>query len=169
MNLRIWLIILFVSTCSFVHAAPAAVEAFAQPVLLGMQLSAKQGGREGKISEDELACIQALTPSAFYKVVEGVVTAALTSQELATANRFFGTPVGQKYLKHGLIGLYSAVGERAPEPIPNFSDSEYRQLEAFAATPAGQALITRRVMQSAAVKQSYSTRIRELMEQCHMK
>lgn len=166
MTLRTSLIVLCFAASSCANASPAAVDAFAQPVLLGMQLSAKQGVRKGAISEDQLNCIQALTPSAFYRVVEGVMAEALTPQELAAADRFFSTPVGQKYIKHGLLRIYPAVGERAPEPLPDFSDSEYGELEAFAATAAGQALIGRQVMQSVAAKQSYGTRIRELVEQC---
>jgi hypothetical protein len=152
-----------------VSAASPAIDAFAQPVLLGMQLSAKHGERRGEISTAENACVQALPPSSFYGVVEGVMSDALTPSELATTDRFFSTPVGQKYLKHGVLRIYPAVGERAPEALPEFSDSEYRQLEAFAATSAGNALITRQVMQSAAAKQGYGARIRELSEGCRAK
>jgi hypothetical protein len=163
------LLLLLSSVSSIACAGSAAVDAFSQPVLLGMQLSVKQGARKSAMPEEQLACVQRLKPSAFYAVVEEVMNSALTPPEVAEASRFFGTSVGQKYLKHGLLRIYPAVGERAPEPLPDFSDSEYKELEVFAAAPTGQALITRQVMQSVAAKQAYATRIRELLEQCRAK
>ncbi|MCL2309745.1 MAG: hypothetical protein FWC42_05640 [Proteobacteria bacterium] len=150
-------------------AASVGVDAFAQSVLLGMQLSAKHGESKGTIPDAQNACIQALTPSAFYNVVEKVMVSAFTPEEFAAINRFLSTSVGQKYLKLGLLRLYSSVGEKAPEPLPDFSDSEYRELESFAATSAGRALITRQVMQSEAARQAYNERIRELIKSCREK
>ncbi len=166
MALRTAFITLALIATPLANAEPASVEAFAQPVLLGMQLSAKHGQRRGAIADAQLACVQALSPGAFYKVVGEVMAAALTSLESAAADRFFSTPVGQKYLKLGLLQIYPAVGEQAPESLPQFSDSEYRELEKFAATATGEKLIARQVMQSASAKQLYGVRIRELMEQC---
>jgi hypothetical protein len=169
MNLHKLIAVILFASPLFAHAEQAAVEAFSQPVLLGMQLSAKHGERRGEIPAAQLRCVQALSPSAFFPVVAAVMTAALTREELETANGFFATPVGRKYLKHGMLQLYPAVGEAAPEAPPNFSDAEYRELEAFARTSAGKAIITQRVMQSASAKRSYDARIRELMEQCSAK
>ena len=134
-----------------------------------MQVSAKHGEQRGAISASESQCLQALQPRALYSTVQQVMSTALTSGEQAAVNRFFSTPVGQKYAKHGLLQVYAALGEHAPEPLPEFSNAEHRQLEAFAATSAGQALISRQVMQSQAANQSYAVRIQELVEACRAK
>lgn len=169
MNLHKLIAAFLLAAPIFAHAEQAAVVAFSQPLLLGMQLAAKHGERRGEITATQLRCVQTLSPSAFFQVVATAMTAALTREELETANGFFATPVGRKYLKHGMLQLYSAVGETAPEALPNFSDAEYRELEAFAGTSAGKAIIAQRVMQSASAKCSYDARIRELMEQCSAK
>jgi hypothetical protein len=169
MNIRKLIAAVLLATPIFAHAEHAAVEAFSQPVLLGMQLSAKHGESRGEIPAAQLRCVQELSPSAFFSVVAAVMTSSLTREDLDTANNFFASSVGRKYLKHGLVQLYSAVGEKAPEALPNFSDAEYSVLEAFARTSAGKAIITQRVMQSVSAKRSYDARIRELMVQCSAK
>jgi hypothetical protein len=166
MSSRALLLALCCMASSIADAAPAEVDAFAQPALLGMQLAAKQWASRGAISAGQLSCVQRLVPSDLYQVVEESIASALTPQERAEANRFFDTSVGQKYLKHGLLQIYSAVGDKAPEPLPTFSGSEYKEVATFASTSAGQALITRQVMQSASAKQALNDRTRELMEQC---
>lgn len=80
-----------------------------------MQLSATHGERRGKIPAAQLQCVQALSPSAFFPVVAALMTGALAREEPETANRFSATPVGRKYLKHGMLQLYTAVGEATPE------------------------------------------------------
>jgi hypothetical protein len=147
-------------------AFPAAVDAMAQPVLLGMQLSTRKAAQRKTISEMANACVQSLRPNAFYGEVERILIASFSEKELAAIDRFFRTPVGQKYLRYGVLQLYSVVGERAPEPLPTFSDSEYKEIESFAVTPAGQMLVAGRVMQSHAARQAYDARIGELLESC---
>lgn len=154
---------------SIAGAQSAAVDFFAQGVLLGMQLSAKHGERKGTASSAQASCVQALTPAVFHGAVADVMASSLTATDLPAADRFFATPVGQKYAKYGLLQIYPAVGERAPESLPTFSDAEYRELEAFAATPAGKRLIWDKVMQSASAKSTYDARIRELLDQCREK
>ncbi|OWQ85204.1 hypothetical protein CDN98_17110 [Roseateles terrae] len=97
------------------------------------------------------------------------MTSVLAPQDLSAADQFFATPVGEKYAKYGLLQIYLAVGERAPESLPTFSDAEYRELETFAATPAGKRLILDKGMQSASAKSIYDRKIRELLDQCREK
>lgn len=160
---------MLVAVTSVTSAQTAAVDFFAQATLLGMQLSAQHGARKGAISSAQATCVQALKPIAFYGTVGQVLASALDSKDLPAVDRFFTTPVGRKYAKYGLLQIYPAVGERAPEPLPTFSDSEYRELEVFAATPAGRRLISDKVMQSVEAKSAYDSRIRELLEQCREK
>ena len=147
--------------------SPSAVDAISQPLLLGMQLSERQAERVGAASSAHNACIQALTPSAFYKVVEEVMSAALTPEQIATTNLFFNTPAGRKYLKYDLLRSYLAVGEKPPEAPPEFSDAEVKDVRAFAATSAGSALITRKVMLSQSAQKAYESRVVELNEACN--
>ncbi|MBB3195878.1 hypothetical protein [Roseateles terrae] len=151
------------------NAQSVAADFFAQGVLLGMQLSAKHGERKGTTSSGQAACIQALKPTAFHDAVNEAMTSVLAPQDLSAADQFFATPVGEKYAKYGLLQIYLAVGERAPESLPTFSDAEYRELETFAATPAGKRLILDKGMQSASAKSIYDRKIRELLDQCREK
>lgn len=131
-----------------------------------MQLSAKQGVKLGKLTSAQASCVQALSPSAFQGVVEKVMASAFDAKDLAVADRFYASTTGRKYTKYGMIQLYSAAGERAPEALPTFSDAEYRELEAFAATPVGKRLIREQAMASPAAKNALIGRIQELIRQC---
>jgi hypothetical protein len=113
-----------------------------------------------------LKCIEALPGSSFDEAVSGVMAHVLTANELEATEAFMSTPVGRKYAEHGLLLAYAAVGERPPRPSPEFSDSEYRQIEVFADTPAGRLIFHRKVMESADARRAYASRIRELLAQC---
>lgn len=144
----------------------AVVHAFSAPALLGMQLSAQRGFRRGLLGEKEIGCVMALKQSEFYPVVSRLVDANLASAEQATANEFFQSAVGRKYAKHGLLQLYPAVGERAPEPLPDISDAEYRRIEDFSRTAAGRKIFNERFMQRVVARQALDERIQELLAQC---
>ena len=96
--------VLFAVT-SIANAQSTTVDFVSQGVLLGMQLSVKHGERTGAVSSAQAACVQALTPKAFHGAVGEVVASALGAVDLPTANRFFATPVGQKYAKYGLLQI----------------------------------------------------------------
>lgn len=166
MSIRIAVLTVSTLICSTAVAGPVANQAFAQSALLGMQLSVKKAEQEGTASHETCACVQRLAPEVFVATVDAVMSAALTQQERDDADRFFSSGVGRKYLKHGLLQLYVAVGQKPPEAPPSFSDVEYSALSSFAATSAGQLLITRQVMQSPAARQLYVRRISELLDEC---
>ncbi|WP_147307118.1 hypothetical protein [Roseateles depolymerans] len=166
MSIRIAILTVSSLICSAAVAGPVANEAFAQAALLGMQLSVKKAAQEGGASHETYACVQRLTPEVFVAAVDAVMSAALTQQQRDDADRFFSSDVGRKYLKHGLLQTYNAVGQKPPEALPSFSDVEYSALSSFASTSTGQLLITRQVMQSPAARQVYGRRISELVAEC---
>lgn len=166
MSIRIAFLTVSTLICATAVAGPVSNRAFAQSVLLGMQLSVKKAEQEGTTSPETSACVQRLAPEVFVAPIEAVMSAALTQQQRDDADRFFASGVGEKYLKHGLLQIYAAVGQKPPEASPSFSDVEYRALSSFAATSAGQLLITGQVMQSPAARQLYGKRVRELLDEC---
>lgn len=148
------------------EAVSTTAQITAQSALLGVQLAAKQREAKGGLPAAQNACIQALQPSEFYETTERVVTMSLSASEVAAADRFFSSVPGHKYARHGLLGIYTALGEKAPEPLPAISAAEVKAIEAFAASPAGQALLTRQVLQSPAAREAYDGRARELVTRC---
>lgn len=148
------------------QAVSTTAQITAQSALLGVQLAAKQREAKGGLPAAQNACIQALKPSEFYETTERVVTAALSAGEVAAADQFFNSVPGRKYATHGLLGIYTALGEKAPEPLPAILATDNKAIEAFSASPAGQALFTRLVLQSPAARQAYDDRARELVTRC---
>ena len=145
------------------------VENLGKAALLGMQLSVRRGQQEGKVSSSIATCVSSLDKSSFYSVYEVLVPQALSANEVKDTEAFFKGAIGQKYAKHGLLQIYSSVGVQPPEPLPNFSDAEYKVLEDFSRTSAGEKLIAKKVFETFAARQAVSSRIRELMELCRRK
>ena len=143
------------ATClSLLLASPGAqavsttAEVTAASALLGLQLAARHSAARGKLAPAQLACFLALQPEAYFETSEQIVGAALSPADIAAADDFFNTPAGRKYARHGLLGLYTALGLKTPEPLPEFSAEDIRAIEAFQATPVGQALVQRQVLAS---------------------
>jgi hypothetical protein len=109
-------------------------------------------------------CRQSATVfSPTYETLSGEL---LTKGEIAAANGFFSSPVGRKYAKHGQLQLYAAVGMRSPAPLPDFSDAEYRELESFSRTSAGNKLMVQKVLEALAALQAVNRRIQEIVASC---
>jgi len=138
----------------------------AQSALLGLQLSARQRAARGALPAANNACIQALQASEFHETTERVVATALTPQELAAADQFFNSIVGRKYALQSLLAIYAALGEKSPEPNPAFTAADAQAVDAFAASPAGQALLKRQVLQSPSAREAYDRRVQDLVARC---
>lgn len=148
------------------EAVSTTAQITAQSALIGLQLAARQRAAKGTLPAAQNACIQALKPGEFHDTTEKLVTASLSPAELAAAEQFFGSVPGRKYATHGLLGIYTALGEKAPEPLPQITAIDNQAIEAFAASPAGQALLTRQVLQSPAAREAYDRRSQELVARC---
>ncbi|MBU1235298.1 MAG: hypothetical protein KJ634_04775 [Gammaproteobacteria bacterium] len=146
-----------------------AVATFAKSSLIGMQLSVRKAERQGKIPANVSACVQSLDDSSFTAVFATLLADNLSKSELQATEDFFSTRVGGKYAKHGLMQIYTSVGETPPEPLPTFSDAEYKELERFGSTTAGEKLIVRKVLESASARQAIGSRIQGLLSLCRTK
>lgn len=161
------------ATClSLLLASPGAqavsttAEVTAASALLGLQLAARHSAARGKLAPAQLACFLALQPEAYFETSEQIVGAALSPADIAAADDFFNTPAGRKYARHGLLGLYTALGLKTPEPLPEFSAEDIRAIEAFQATPVGQALVQRQVLASPAARAALDGRAQALVSRC---
>lgn len=145
------------------------VSVFAKSALTGMQLSVRKGQQQGKVPPAVGTCVQSLRDTSFNIVLASLLAESLSPSEMQAADAFFGTQVGKKYAKHSLLQIYEAVGEPAPEPLPAFTDAEYKELEVFSRTRAGDKLIVRRVLESKPAQQAIGSQIQALLSTCGAK
>lgn len=145
---------------------PATVNTLAQSALLGMQLSIKRGYQAGKVPGSVANCVAVLKTDSFAPMYEALLKSELTPAEQQATESFFKSSVGSKYAKHGLLQIYLAVGEKAPESLPSFSPAEMKELEGFSKTSAGEKLMIKKVMQTPAAAQAVNTTISQLLSQC---
>jgi len=148
------------------QAVSPTAQITAQSALIGLQIAAKQREAKGVLPAAQNACIQALRPEELYPTTEKVVAQSLSAADMAAADQFFDSLPGRKYALHGLLGIYKALGEQPPEPYPLLTPEDGQAIEAFTATPAGQALLKRQVLQAPAARLAYETRIQELVLRC---
>lgn len=147
----------------------AAVSAFAKPVLVGMQLSVRKGQQQGQVSAGVAKCVQSLDASSLNPLFLSLLTENLTKNELKATEDFFVTAVGRKYAKHGLMQVYTSLGEQPPEALPGFSEAEYKELENFSRTSAGEKLLVRKVLSSVSANQAISAHIQGVLKSCARK
>lgn len=145
------------------------VTMLAKPALLGMQLSVRRGQQLGKVPPQVAQCVQSLRESSFTIVLASLLVERLEPKEVQAADEFFGTAVGKKYARHTLLQVYDAVDEKAPEALPDFSAAEYKELETFSRTSAGDKLLVRRVMEDADARQAIGSQIQSLLGSCGAK
>jgi hypothetical protein len=147
-------------------APTLAGQTFGRSALLGLQLAVKRAHAEGKIAAPVAACVADLKPDSFSDVFDALLASELTDEERQTTEAFFKSPVGVKYAKHGMLQVYGAVGEVAPEPLPVFTDAELQEVQNYGKTSAGQKLVTQKVLEKASV-QPVGQRVKELIAQCN--
>lgn len=148
------------------QAVSATAEITAESALIGLQLAAKRRAAKGLLPAEQAACYQALKASDYHDTAEKIVTGALAPAEVAAADAFFRSIPGRKYALHGLLSIYPSLGEKPPEPLPLLTEEDGRLIEAFAATPAGQALLKRQVLQSLPAREALDRRGQELVARC---
>lgn len=152
-------------------AGPAAAvsvtaEVTAESALLGLKLAARQSAARGTLTAAQNACFQALAASEYFEAAEQIVSAALSPAEVAAADSFFTSAPGRKYALHGLLGLYVALNLKTPEPLPRFTAEEIQAIEAFTATPVGEALVKRQVLESPAARSALDAQSQALVKRC---
>lgn len=147
-------------------AVTTTAQITARSALIGLQIAAKQRQAKGKLPAAQNDCIQALQADELYEATEKAVAGALSADEVAAAERFFNSLPGRKHAMHGLLGVYTSLGEKPPEPFPLITAEDGQAIEAFAASPAGQALLKRQVLQAPAARLAYELRIQELVNRC---
>lgn len=147
-------------------AASATAQITARSVLIGLQIAAKQRQDKGLLPAAQNDCIQALQPDELYETTERVVAEFLSADELAAAEQFFKSLPGRRYALHGLLSIYTTLGEKPPEPLPLITAEDGKVIEAFAASPAGRALLKRQVLQAPAARLAYDERIQALVTRC---
>ena len=154
--------------CSPAYAADTAttVQSFAQASLLGIQLAVKHGRQQGKVAPAMADCVAAFKPDTFVEVFDKLVKSTLTEEEQQTTEAFFNSPTGVKFAKLGILQVYGAVGDTAPEPLPVLTDAEKADVEAFSKTPAGDKLMLKKAFEQPDAMANINQRIKELLSQC---
>lgn len=152
--------------CTAAQAVSMTAQITAESALIGLQLAAKQRAAKGLLPAEQNACFQALKPIEYFETAEAVVAQALSPAELAAAEKFFGSLPGLKYARHGMLAIYPALGEPLPAPLPEITPADGQVIEAFTATPAGQALLKRQVLQTFAAREALDRRGQELVARC---
>jgi hypothetical protein len=150
-------------------AASPAASAFAKSILIGMQLSVHKGLQQGQTPAAVDACVQALDASSFDSVFQSYLSKNLSASELQDADAFFATTPGMKLAQHGQMQVYLDAGEKAPEPMPTFSDTDNRVIDTFNHTAAGEKLFASNLLGNPAAQQVIRSRITELLTGCNPK
>lgn len=166
MNPRVALLAAGLLASAAAQAVSTTAQITAESALIGLQLAAKQRADKGMLPAEQNACFQALTPSEYFETAEQIVTTALKPAEVAAADQFFNSIPGRKYARHGLMAIYTSLGEKPPEAMPEISAADGKAIEAFAASPVGEALLKRQVLQTLPAREALNSRGQVLVSRC---
>ena len=87
------------------------------------------------LSDAQVACLDAVPPSAFSQVVTTALAEGLSDAELAAAITFYRTAAGANYAK-SIVALMQGTAPAQP-----LSDDDAAQVREFASSPAGDRLL----------------------------
>lgn len=151
-----------------VQAAETNVTAqsFAQASLLAVQLAIKHAHQNGKVSTATADCVTALKPDSLYEAYDALLKKELTEEEQQATEMFFKSATGAKYARLNLMQVYGAMGEQAPEALPQLSPAEMAEVEHFGKTPAGDKLMRQKALEKPAAIAPINQRASELIKQC---
>lgn len=162
----LWLLGSGLAHAGEIPAFPQLTEALSRAGLLGAQLSVRQAARQGRASAAFAECVNGITPAALAPAFETIVIRNLTPAEIAATETFFGTDAGRKALTLSLLQIYAALGEIPPEPEPVFSDEELAEIDAFSETPAGDKIMSQKLMQFPGARDTVTDRVKALFSAC---
>ncbi len=159
------------SVCAHAEDAPSRninlAEVYGNAALVGMQLSVQKRASDGSFPTNVAVCLSALPSSTFNNVFDTAIKDNLSADEIAAATAFFASPAGQKYAKTAIAQIYTSMGMKSPEAIPEFSATEYTELAKFTHTSAGDKLIIKRILEGGIAHQDMGTRVQELLHSCN--
>ncbi|GCB06788.1 hypothetical protein PSUB009319_44190 [Ralstonia sp. SET104] len=131
-----------------------------------MKLSFAKSFDQGKVTRAQYQCVEQLNASDMRKTVYEVLAQALNDDELQDAQEFFGSSVGIKYARYGILKIYSQRGATPPEPEPLFTSTDRSELASFASRPAGKKLIVDHVLESDSARQAFTAGTVQLLRGC---
>lgn len=139
---------------------------FGQASLLAVQLAVKHAHQNGKMSAATADCVAALKPDSLSEAYDALLKKELTEEEQQATETFFKSATGVKYAKLNLLQVYGAMGEQAPEPLPQLSPAEMAEVQSFSKTPAGDKLMHQKALERPAAIAPVNQRASELLKQC---
>ena len=153
------------------YAADTTITAqsFAQASLLAIQLAIKHGQQAGKVPAATADCVARFKPDSFVEAFDKLVKSTLSEDEQQATEMFFKSATGAKYTRLNLMQVYLAMGEQAPEPLPEFSSSERAEVESFGKTAAGDKLLVKKAFEQPAAIAAVNQRLKDLLSQCPRK
>jgi hypothetical protein len=111
--------------------------------VVGAQIAARQAGG---LKPAALQCILDLRPDAFVAMYHEQLSLALTADELAATEAFYGGPLRDKILRHGVAAVYHARGLEPPGGDVVFTPTESAAMDRFHASSAADKLYRQNVL-----------------------
>ena len=141
----------------------------AKASLLGMKLGVQNKWQEGKFSSASNSCVQALKSDELVPGFTAAIAESMGIEDLQAADAFLTTPLGEKYAASALLRGYVAHGLELPQPMPEFSDKELAELQAFCQTSAGRKLMQEELLSIPVWRQMIRAGLLKLVEPCGLR
>jgi hypothetical protein len=134
--------------------------------LLKLQLSAEWAYRDGKVTQQTLDCVKALSRSSFTPIFAKTFRDALTQDEIEDALTFFESPLGQKVIARRIAIVHRIPGDPYPGSVPTYTKDDLHELRGIAKKSWGEKLIRYTVVDQPAHKKAVNDKADELLQSC---
>ena len=162
-----WCVVGVCSAQALPFPGSVATRGFAESFLLGFQLAVHKGREQGKVSEKVDSCVAKLDATAtFGAIIQAQLVQIFTSPERQELDTFFSSPVGKKFIRQGVLQVYSQTGTPPPEPAPTYSASETAELDRFRHTSTGTKLMDPSTMAPLTEPPGARERLLEVLSSC---
>lgn len=108
--------------------------------VMGLRKSIEVMKRQG-MTDAQAECVRAIQPSEFDPVLARVAAEELSAAEINEAIRFYESPSGKKYVVMTEVKSAEMMGIRTSSTMPDFTEKEVANIEAFGKTPVFQKLV----------------------------
>ncbi|MDH0864534.1 hypothetical protein [Mitsuaria sp. GD03876] len=119
----------------------------------------------GKIDPAAKACMQALPADSYHAVMRKFAD-RLSIEDQAQIDAFLRTPIGRKFTLRLELQTYVTMKQPLPEPMPEWTAEDKRQLDQAATVPAVRTYLQSGLIRGTQANGELNLRTRELLTQC---
>jgi hypothetical protein len=110
--------------------------------------------------------VKRLDPAKLVDDLAPAVEAALTTEEIEQAQKFFSSPTGQRLVEIGVRNLEHSAGGNPGKPDRLRASEDIKMADAFVETSAGRKLLVDEILSAPSIGEKARSHMRQMVAEC---